>query len=253
MAFEKSLSPLQENDIKKHLKNMSPKLIISVIYYCGRGGHNQSYMFNKLNMLKAKGVYSAEQFKNIVNNKEKDWVEEADWEQVSWVIDEVGEMFADIGTKDKEIFEEFERLKEEAVDKYKQKQSNKKQINDDSNTKSGPKENHPDKLEDVEQRFELPLDNERADELWETTLMIVQSKISKEGFNICFKDLQVNIEDNKVLIKTSNDLVRDSINNRYKELLLRVLYSLTDTKFKVYTEINEDLQSKKEEETDQKD
>lgn len=79
MAFESSLNKLQRGKLDKY--NMTDELLIRVIEWAGLGGHNTTFMFNKLDKLTEEGVKDAEQYETFQQGGKVQKYDSFDYEQ----------------------------------------------------------------------------------------------------------------------------------------------------------------------------
>ena len=69
-SFSTSLNNIQLEKIKEYmLKGLSENLILKTIEYCGLGGHNQMFFFNRLSMLLEDEIYDIDQLNSVLSQK----------------------------------------------------------------------------------------------------------------------------------------------------------------------------------------
>lgn len=69
-SFSTSPNNFQLEKIKEYMINgISEQLIIKTIEHCGLGGHNQSFFFNRLSMLKKDEICTVDQLNSILSQK----------------------------------------------------------------------------------------------------------------------------------------------------------------------------------------
>lgn len=69
-SFSTSLNNIQLEKIKEYmLEGLSENLILKTIEYCGLGGHNQMFFFNRLSMLLEDEIYDIDQLNSVLSQK----------------------------------------------------------------------------------------------------------------------------------------------------------------------------------------
>jgi hypothetical protein len=67
-SFSTSLNNIQLEKIKEYmLEGLSENLILKTIEYCGLGGHNQMFFFNRLSMLLEDEIYDIDQLNSVLS------------------------------------------------------------------------------------------------------------------------------------------------------------------------------------------
>jgi hypothetical protein len=67
-SFSTSLNHIQLEKIKEYmLKGLSENLVLKTIEYCGLGGHNQMFFFNRLSMLLEDEIYDIDQLNSVLS------------------------------------------------------------------------------------------------------------------------------------------------------------------------------------------
>lgn len=75
--------------------------------------------------------------------------------------------------------------------------------------------------------------------IWSDALQVISKKISKPAYETWFTNIEIEIDDDVITLKTKNDFSRDWLENRYKSLIFEAIRAVAGQTFEIEFESRE--------------
>lgn len=196
-SFGKLPNQIQLNKLQSY--EFENKLLYNIIKQMGLGGHNPTFMFNKLDDLENKNIKT---FKDFKANKDK----------------------SDNGI--------FENWNDGFFEVDSDKDTDEKVIESDIEKQVDPNTYKPKKLDYVNEKTNYK--TLKTKEIWNEVCLYLKKNLNTISFNTWFRPIEpLDLKDDTLKIQTPNFFIQDWIEKNYYALISDILYSLTCQEMKI--------------------